>query len=90
MVVGLFVAVAAPVSPSVKVMLRDDSQRRFFSLKIVVANRLVYHLKGIRIPECGKFLLMESGIPGSGIRNTAQGRNPESHYNDSNPGCKFS
>ena len=34
-------------------------------------------VKGIRILECGKLLLVESGIVGFGIRNTAQGiRNP--------------
>ena len=37
----------------------------------------------MRIPESGKFLLVESGIFGFGIRNSAQGiRNPS---NDSNP-----
>ena len=34
-------------------------------------------VKGIRILESGKLLLVESGIVGFGIRNTAQGiRNP--------------
>ena len=33
----------------------------------------------MQIPESGQCLLIKSGIPGSGIRNTAQGRNPESH-----------
>ena len=34
-------------------------------------------VKGIRILESGKFLLVESGILGFGIRNIAQGiRNP--------------
>ena len=43
--------------------------------------------KGIRILEPGKFLLVESGILGFGIRNTAQGiRNPT---NDWNPDSKF-
>ena len=42
MVVGLFVAVAAAVSPRVKVMLHETIRNdHFFSLKIVVANRLV-------------------------------------------------
>ena len=52
--------------------------------------------KGIRIPECKKFLLVESrilenllvesGILGFGIRNTAQGiRNPVSIDKDWNP-----
>ena len=37
----------------------------------------------MRIPKSGKFLLVESGILGFGIRNSAQGiRNPS---NDSNP-----
>ena len=31
------------------------------------------HHNGILIPKFGKFLLMESGILGFGIRNTAQG-----------------
>ena len=44
--------------------------------------------RGMRIPETGKFFLMESGIPGSGIRSAAQTiQNPT---NGSNPGCKFS
>ena len=29
--------------------------------------------KGIRIPECAKFLLVESGFLGFGIQNTAKG-----------------
>ena len=38
-------------------------------------------------PETGKILLMESGIPGFGIRNTAHGiRNPT---NDWNPESKL-
>ena len=42
--------------------------------------------KGIRIPECKKFLLVESGILGFGIWNTAQGiRNPISIDKDWNP-----
>ena len=37
---------------------------------------------GLRITECGNFLLMESEIPDFGIRNTAQGiKNPTSHWN---------
>ena len=36
--------------------------------------------KGIRILETVKFFLVQSGILGFGIRNSAQGiRNPESH-----------
>ena len=36
----------------------------------------------MRIPECQKFLLVESGILGFGIRNTAQGiKNPSNHWN---------
>ena len=43
--------------------------------------------KGIRIAESGKFLLVECGILGFGIRNTAQGiRN---HTNDWNSKSKF-
>ena len=43
--------------------------------------------KGLRILKSGKILLMESGILGFGIRNTAQGfRNPT---NDWNPEPKF-
>ena len=45
------------------------------------------HVKGVRIPESGKILLMECGIPGLGIRNTGQGIwiptndwNPESRF----------
>ena len=34
---------------------------------------LPHACKEIRIPESGKFLLLESGILGSGIQNTAQG-----------------
>ena len=30
------------------------------------------HVKGIRIPESAKFLLMKSGILGFGIQSTAQ------------------
>ena len=38
--------------------------------------------KGIRIPESVKFLLVESGILGFGIRNTGQGnRNPTKGWN---------
>ena len=41
--------------------------------------------EGMRILESGKILLMESGILGFGIRNTAQGfripLNPESKFN---------
>ena len=51
-------------------------------------------VKGIRILESGKFLPVESGILGFGIRNTAQGirnptkigiRNPSSTYKGRNP-----
>ena len=43
--------------------------------------------KGIRIAESGKFLLVESGILGFGIRNTAQGiQNPAKDWN---PESKF-
>ena len=43
-------------------------------------------MKGTRIPEQGKFLLMESGILGFGKRNTAQGiQNPNSTDKDWNP-----
>ena len=45
------------------------------------------HVKGVRIPESGKILLMECGILGFGIRNTGQGIwiptndwNPESRF----------
>ena len=57
-----------------------------------VALQTIYHLnsapcKGIRNPESGKFLLVESGILGFGIRNTAQGiRNPTNVWN---PEFKF-
>ena len=35
-----------------------------------------------RNPDSGKILLMESGIPGFGIRNTAQGiANPNNEWN---------
>ena len=38
--------------------------------------------KGNRILESGKFLLVKSGILGTGIRNTAQGiRNPSYDWN---------
>ena len=48
---------------------------------------LVAPCKGIRIPESGKILLMESEILGFGIQNTAQGiRNPT---NDWKPESKF-
>ena len=41
----------------------------------------------MRIPESGKFVLVESGILGFGIRNSAQGiRNPS---NDSNPEIQY-
>ena len=33
----------------------------------------IAQLKGIRIPESGKFFIVESGILGFGIGNTAQG-----------------
>ncbi|CAH3181822.1 unnamed protein product [Porites lobata] len=37
---------------------------------------------GFRIPECRKFLLVESGMPGFGMRNTSQGiRNPTNDWN---------
>ena len=57
-----------------------------------VALHTIYHLnsppcKGIRIPESRKFLLVESGIMGFGIQNTAQGiRNPTYVWN---PESKF-
>ena len=38
--------------------------------------------KGVRVPESGKFWLVESGILGFGIQNTAQGiRNPTEEWN---------
>ena len=41
----------------------------------------------MRNPESGKFVLVESGILGFGIRNSAQGiRNPS---NDSNPEIQY-
>ena len=43
--------------------------------------------KGIGIAESGKFLLVESGILGFGIRNTAQGT--WNHTNDWNSKSKF-
>ena len=52
-----------------------------------VSKQCIAPCNGIRIPECGKFLFMESGILGFGIRNTAQGiRN---HTNDCNLESKF-
>ena len=40
------------------------------------------HVKGIRIAESGKFLLVESRILGFGIRSSAQGiRNPTKDWN---------
>ena len=38
--------------------------------------------EGVRVPESGKFWLVESGILGFGIQNTAQGiRNPTEEWN---------
>ena len=45
-------------------------EARTSGLVNLVLHRLTLY-KGIQIPECGKFLLMESGIRGCGIRNTA-------------------
>ena len=60
-------------------------------LHFVALNTIYYGdsapCKGIRIPESRKFLLVESGILGFGIQNTAQGiRNPTNVWN---PECKF-
>ena len=53
----------------------------WFLKKIILQPDLTTHqlapCKGIRIPESGNFLLLESGILGFGIRNPALGiRNP--------------
>ena len=75
MVVVVFVAVAAAVSPLVR-----ESDSGIWKFLLVESG----------IPDSGirKFLLVESGIPDSGIRNAAQRiQNPT---NDLNPESKFS
>ena len=66
----------------------ENKQKRDSTEDISVMERISKrNHKGIRILEPGKFLLVESGILGFGIRNTAQGiRNPT---NDWNPESKF-
>ena len=58
----------------------------WFLKKIILQPDLTTHqlapCKGIRIPESGNFLLLESGILGFGIRNPALGiRNPTKDWN---------
>ena len=66
----------------------ENKQKRDSTEDISVMERISKrNRKGIRILEPGKFPLVESGILGFGIRNTAQGiRNPT---NDWNPDSKF-
>ena len=53
----------------------------FGILRHFAAKACVAPCNGIRIPETGKFLLMECGILGFGIQNPTNDWNPESKFN---------
>ena len=67
--------------PLVKIITTGNGTVRYdtviYSYLIAPNDSYFAPYKIIRIPESGKFLLVECGILGFGIRNTAQGiRNP--------------
>lgn len=64
--------------------LQGSLERLFFFVEVVPRNP---HFHVMRIPECEKFLLVESGLLGFGLRNTAEVlRIPDNNWN---PESKF-
>ena len=68
---------------SYKVVLTFESVDESVNIKLKQrsSNFLFTPSKVIRIPESVKFLLMESGILGFGIRNSTKNLNPANDWN---------